>query len=135
MLDNTSITTVVYTDEHRSYAGMMRLHQTIKHSARKYVDGSVTTNRIESFWALMKRAYKGRVSLLEQEASSEVRPRVRLSTQSQIVRLAQSDVEDAQSFRERETDSRNPNFVNIAVHRSRRLSRSISRLASASYCR
>ncbi len=59
VLDRTSITTVVYTDEHRSYAGMLRLHQTIKHSARKYVDGSVTTNRIESFWALMKRAYKG----------------------------------------------------------------------------
>ena len=59
VLDRTNINTVVYTDEHAAYRGVLRLHQTIKHSARKYADGSVTTNRIESFWALMKRAYKG----------------------------------------------------------------------------
>lgn len=57
--DNTQLNAVVYTDEHSGYQGILRIHQTIKHSARKYVDGSVTTNRIESFWSLLKRAYKG----------------------------------------------------------------------------
>jgi len=50
----------IYTDEHRSYEGLKRYnHQTINHSIGEYVKHQASTNRIESFWALLKRAYYG----------------------------------------------------------------------------
>ena len=50
----------VYTDEWRGYAGLRGYqHQTVQHTAKRYVDGMASTNGIESFWALLKRGYYG----------------------------------------------------------------------------
>ena len=48
----------VFTDEYRSYVGLPN-HETVRHSIGQYVDGMVHTNGIESFWAMLKRAYMG----------------------------------------------------------------------------
>lgn len=50
----------VYTDDHKAYSNMKGVkHQTVKHSVGEYVNEKSTTNGIESFWALMKRGYRG----------------------------------------------------------------------------
>ena len=49
----------VYTDEAKAYEGMPNPHESVKHSAREYVRGKVHTNGVESFWSMLKRAYKG----------------------------------------------------------------------------
>ncbi|MCY4144765.1 MAG: IS1595 family transposase [Gammaproteobacteria bacterium] len=52
----------VYTDEHKSYNGLDGLfysHDTVKHSAKEYVRGSVHTNGIESVWAILERTITG----------------------------------------------------------------------------
>ena len=59
VVDQTDVQATVYTDEHGSYQGMGRKHETVKHSAREYVKGMAHTNGIESHWALLKRAYIG----------------------------------------------------------------------------
>lgn len=56
---NTERTAIVYSDEHSGYLGIPRIHFVIKHSHRSYVRGSIHTQSIESFWAVIKRAYKG----------------------------------------------------------------------------
>ncbi len=48
----------VYTDEHAGYDRLPN-HESVKHSAKEYVDGMAHTNGIESFWALLKRGYHG----------------------------------------------------------------------------
>ncbi len=48
----------VYTDEHPGYDRLPN-HESVKHSARQYVDGMAHTNGMESFWALLKRGYHG----------------------------------------------------------------------------
>jgi transposase-like protein len=51
----------VFTDEHRGYNGLSKsfAHKSVKHSVGQYVDGMAHTNGIESFWAMLKRGYKG----------------------------------------------------------------------------
>ncbi|QBR71133.1 transposase [Beijerinckiaceae bacterium] len=51
----------VFTDEHSGYAHLSEAydHQTVRHSVGEYVNGQVHTNGIESFWAMLKRGYKG----------------------------------------------------------------------------
>ena len=50
----------VYTDEHRSYAGMPEFtHEAVNHSVGEYVRGMASTNGMESFWATLRRAYQG----------------------------------------------------------------------------
>ena len=56
---HTAQSTNVYTDEASAYTGLPRPHRTIRHSARKYVDGMVHTNGIESHWSMLKRGYIG----------------------------------------------------------------------------
>ena len=51
----TKPTAEVYTDEAPGYRGMPRDHYTVNHSKGEYG----LTNGIESFWALLKRAYTG----------------------------------------------------------------------------
>lgn len=48
----------VYTDEYTGYDGVAH-RAFISHGAKQYVDGDVTTNGIESVWAVLKRAHKG----------------------------------------------------------------------------
>ena len=51
----------VCTDEHSGYAGLNEFytHKTVTHSVGQYVNGMAHTNGIESFWATLKRGYKG----------------------------------------------------------------------------
>ena len=49
----------VYTDDASIYKALDREHDTVRHSAGEYVKGEAHTNGIESFWALLKRAYEG----------------------------------------------------------------------------
>ena len=50
----------VHTDEYVGYRGLedAYVHEVINH-AEEYVRDHVTTNRIENFWALLKRTIKG----------------------------------------------------------------------------
>ncbi len=53
---------VVYTDELRSYDGLKRRgyqHNRIHHAEQVYVSGNVHTNTIEGFWSLTKRGING----------------------------------------------------------------------------
>ena len=50
---------LIYTDEHRSYIGLQKRHETVKHSAEEWVRGNVHTNSIEAVWAVLKRGLKG----------------------------------------------------------------------------
>jgi transposase-like protein len=52
----------IHTDEAASYAGLSGLfyrHETVDHKAGEYVRYGVTTNGIESVWAVMKRGLHG----------------------------------------------------------------------------
>jgi transposase-like protein len=50
----------IYTDEHGGYRGIPNyIHSAVRHSIGQYVDGMVSTNGIESFWALLKRGIYG----------------------------------------------------------------------------
>jgi transposase-like protein len=50
----------VYTDEWKAYTGLKEYsHEKVSHKKGEYVLGDVHTNGIESFWAIVKRAYKG----------------------------------------------------------------------------
>jgi len=53
---------VVYTDELKSYDGLQRQgyqHNRIHHAEQVYVSGTVHTNTIEGFWSLTKRGING----------------------------------------------------------------------------
>jgi len=50
----------LHTDEHAGYTGLSEYrHETIVHSAGEYVRDDVTTNGIESVWAVLKRGLHG----------------------------------------------------------------------------
>ena len=54
--------TVVYTDGHGGYARLNDYgydHDWVNHKIKEFVRGDVTTNGIEGFWSLLKRAYIG----------------------------------------------------------------------------
>ena len=53
----------VYTDEAACY-NFVKKRKSVSHSRGQYVDGSVSTNGIESFWATIKRAHKGTFHML-----------------------------------------------------------------------
>jgi transposase-like protein len=52
---------MIHTDEHGAYRGLDADygHETVDHSAKEYVRDGVTTNSIESVWAVMKRGLHG----------------------------------------------------------------------------
>lgn len=58
--DNTSPGSTIYTDESKSYSGMVDMdHESVNHSIGQWVNGMAHTNGMESFWAMLKRAYHG----------------------------------------------------------------------------
>jgi ISXO2-like transposase domain len=60
--ESVEVGATIYTDEHGGYAGLEGdyQHETIVHSAGEYVrDDGVTTNGIESVWAVLKRGLHG----------------------------------------------------------------------------
>ncbi|MCY4109910.1 MAG: IS1595 family transposase [Chloroflexi bacterium] len=51
---------IVFTDDWRAYQGLTDYHhETVNHSVGEYVRGQAHTQGIESFWAMVKRAYIG----------------------------------------------------------------------------
>lgn len=56
---HTAPSTVVYSDDNRAYLGLARPHGAVNHSRGQYVQGDCSTNAIESFWAILKRAIMG----------------------------------------------------------------------------
>lgn len=59
---HVKVGSMVHTDEHSGYAGLDGLfysHRTIRHGAGQYARDGVTTNSIESVWAVMKRGLHG----------------------------------------------------------------------------
>jgi len=60
--DNVALGSTLYTDDHGGYKGMDSAgfkHDSVNHSAGEYVRGEVSTNGIESVWAVMKRGING----------------------------------------------------------------------------
>ena len=58
--NNVERGSVVYSDTATSYNYLWGfLHDKVNHGAKEYVRGDVYTNGIESFWAIIKRGYKG----------------------------------------------------------------------------
>ncbi len=55
---NASVGTTIYTDDASAYQGLPN-HETVKHSVGEYVRDQIHTNGVESFWSMLKRAYKG----------------------------------------------------------------------------
>ena len=49
----------VYMNEARAYKGMNRDHESVNHSVGEYVREMAHTNGMESFWATLKRGYRG----------------------------------------------------------------------------
>lgn len=52
----------LHTDEHKSFTGLgdaLYQHETINHSIGEYIRGDVTTNGMESVWAVLKRGVHG----------------------------------------------------------------------------
>src|SRR5208283_1430394 len=52
----------IMTDELNSYNGLEKhfnSHSSVNHGKKQYVRGNVHTNRIESFWAILKRGIFG----------------------------------------------------------------------------
>jgi len=58
VVDNADPNAMVYTDDARAYKGLPN-HESVSHSVGEYVREQAHTNGIESFWATMKRGYKG----------------------------------------------------------------------------
>jgi transposase-like protein len=58
---NIEAGSTIHTDEHRGYVGLANdyIHERIIHSAGEYVRDDVTTNSVESVWAVMKRGIYG----------------------------------------------------------------------------
>ena len=57
--DHAAPGATVYTDEAAAYKGMAFEHESVAHSAGEYVKGQASTNGMESFWSILKRAHMG----------------------------------------------------------------------------
>lgn len=103
----TKTTASVYTDDARAYTKMKRHHRVVSHSMGQYVNGAVSTNGIESFWAMLKRSYKGTYHywspkhlhryLKEFSGRHNARP---LDTADQMTAMAAGSVGKKLSFRD-----------------------------------
>ncbi len=60
VLDRTAEGATIITDDAAAYRNMRdRKHEVVNHSVGEYVRDQAHTNGIESFWAMLKRAYQG----------------------------------------------------------------------------
>ncbi len=62
VVTNASRKSTLYTDESKLYTALGKefaTHDTVKHSAKEYVRGSVHTNTIEGYFSIFKRGMKG----------------------------------------------------------------------------
>ena len=64
----------VFTDEATAYQGLSGVHhKQVKHSVGEYVDGQVSTNGLESFWALLEAGVPWNLPPDEREAPGALR--------------------------------------------------------------
>ena len=61
VLANVEEGSTVDTDDHKGYNRLNNWydHRSVNHTAWQFADGDITTNRIESIWAVLKRGYRG----------------------------------------------------------------------------
>ena len=59
IIDHAESEAMIYSDDARVYLGLPFHHESVNHSVGEYVRGQVHTQGMESFWATLKRAYKG----------------------------------------------------------------------------
>jgi transposase-like protein len=62
MTENIDEKAVIHSDEHTAYEDIDDLfegHETVNHSGKEFARGNVTTNGIESVWAVFKRGVYG----------------------------------------------------------------------------
>jgi len=62
IMDHVDMKSTLHTDEATAYNGLEGLflkHDTVNHSAGEYTRGDVSTNSIESVWAVLKRGIYG----------------------------------------------------------------------------
>jgi transposase-like protein len=62
ILDHVALGSMIHTDDAPVYSGLDGLlyrHKSVNHSAGEYVKDGVTTNSIDSVWALLKRGLHG----------------------------------------------------------------------------
>jgi len=62
IIANVAPGSTIHTDEHAAYAGLSEAnfdHKTVNHNAGEYVRDGVTTNSVESVWAVLKRGLHG----------------------------------------------------------------------------
>ena len=62
IFDQVEVGSQLYTDDHMVFDGMDGLfykHETVTHAAGEYARGPVSTNSIESVWAVLKRGVHG----------------------------------------------------------------------------
>jgi transposase-like protein len=59
--ENVEVGSELHTDEHSGYQGLGFAydHSTVNHGAGEYARGSISTNGIESVWAVLKRGLHG----------------------------------------------------------------------------
>lgn len=62
IFENTEIGSTLYTDDHMVFNnldGLFYRHETVNHAIGEYARGPVSTNSIESVWAVLKRGLHG----------------------------------------------------------------------------
>ena len=59
VVGNSADGATVYTDNFPSYDGIPRNHEIVRHSVGEYVKDQASTNGMESFWSMLKRAHTG----------------------------------------------------------------------------
>jgi len=62
IIENVEVGSALHTDEHSGYwgvGGVLYNHETVNHNQGEYSRNGVTTNGIESVWAVMKRGMHG----------------------------------------------------------------------------
>ena len=59
VIENATPDAKVYTDDSRAYEGLPMDRESVKHSVGEYVRQQAHINGVESFWSMLKRAYKG----------------------------------------------------------------------------
>lgn len=59
--ENIAEGSTLYTDEQRAYSGLKDSFErgVVRHGLKEFAKGDCHTNGIESFWAILKRGYKG----------------------------------------------------------------------------
>ena len=57
VVKHTAPGATVYADEASAYQGLPFKHESVKHSVSEYVRDQASTNGVESFWSMLKRAH------------------------------------------------------------------------------